>query len=107
MTDEIVSPQACKRIKKLLSRSLDIIKRKATPENQVDGFLGEGLPKRTRLRSKAGLMSQVRNDAAWFNLQQGNPMLLVVFSQGRQSSLDQELFPALARELITHHTEMG
>ena len=77
--------------------------RKEDPENQIDGFIGEGLPKGTRLWSKAGWMSQARHDAAWFCQPQGNPMLLVVFSHGRQSSHDTFLLPALARELIKIH----
>ncbi len=100
MTESIVSPQACKRIKELLSRSLDIIQRKSDPENQVDGFIGEGLPKGSRIWSKAGLMSQARHDAAWCNSPEGNPMLLVVFSQGRERSKDTFLLPAMANELM-------
>ena len=105
MTNAVVSPPACKRIRTLLSRSLDIRQRQENPENQVDGFLGEGLPKGTRLWSKAGWMSQVRHDAAWWCLPQRNPMLLVVFSQGRQSSTDIDLLPTLAKGLIKLNIE--
>jgi hypothetical protein len=106
MTNGIISPPACKRLKALLSRSLDTRQRKEDPENQIDGFLGEGLPKGTRLWSKAGWMSQARHDAAWCCLPKGNPMLLVVFSQGRQNSNDTLLLPAIAKELIQLHVEM-
>ncbi len=99
MTDALISPPACKRLRKLLSRSLDLMQRQADPENQIDGFLGEGLPQGTRIWSKAGWMSQVRHDAAWWYTPQGNPMLLVVFTQGRQRANDKKLLPALAREL--------
>ena len=99
MTDALVSPLACKRLRKLLSRSIDLMQRKADPENQVDGFLGEGLPVGTRLWSKAGWMSQARHDAAWWSLQGGRPMLLVVFTQGRERANDTTLLPAIAREL--------
>ena len=78
MTDALVSPLACKRLRQLFSRSIDLMQRKADPENQVDGFLGEGLPVGSRLWSKAGWMSQARHDAAWWSLQGGRPMLLAV-----------------------------
>ena len=99
MTDALVSPLACKRLRQLLSRSIDLMQRKADPENQVDGFLGEGLPVGSRLWSKAGWMSQARHDAAWWSLQGGRPMLLVVFTQGRDRANDTTLLPAMAREL--------
>ena len=99
MTDALVSPLACKRLRQLLSRSIDLMQRKAAPENQVDGFLGEGLPVGSRLWSKAGWMSQARHDAAWWSLQGGRPMLLVVFTQGRERANDTTLLPAIAREL--------
>ena len=99
MTDALVSPLACKRLRQLLSRSIDFMQRKADPENQVDGFLGEGLPVGSRLWSKAGWMSQARHDAAWWSLQGGRPMLLVVFTQGRERANDTTLLPAIAREL--------
>ena len=44
MTGAVVSP-AC-RLRDLLSRSPDPDQRRADPENQVDGFLGEGYPLR-------------------------------------------------------------
>ena len=99
MTNGMISPPACMRLKKLLSRSLDLMQRKINPENQIDGFLGEGLPKGTRLWSKAGWMSQARHDAMWCCEPEGNPMLLVVFSQGRERSNDTFLLPAIASEL--------
>ena len=103
MTNNIVSPLACKRIRSLMARSLDIDQRKSDPENQVDGFLGEGFIKGTKLWSKAGWMSTSRNDAAWCSHSQGNPMLLIVFCQGRQLANDTFLLPALANELQKIH----
>ena len=103
MTNALVSPLACKRLRQLLSRSIDLMQRKADPENQVDGFLGEGLSMGTRLWSKAGWMSQARHDAAWWSFGEGPPMLLVVFTQGRERANDTTLLPALARELSNLH----
>ncbi len=102
MTNAFISPPACKRIRNLLSRSLDLTQRKEDPENQVDGFLGQGLAPGTQLWSKAGLMSQARHDAAWWSSpkgNQGNPMLLVIFTQGRERANDTLLLPTLAKEI--------
>ena len=99
MTGDVVSPPACRRLRELLDRSLDPERRKADPENQVDGFLGEGLAQGTRLWSKAGWMSQARHDAAWWQHGDQPPMLLVAFSSGPDRARDEQLLPALARSL--------
>jgi beta-lactamase class A len=84
----------------LLARSLDADQRAADPENQVDGFLGEGLPAGARLWSKAGWMSQARHDAAYVEVEGQAPMLLVVFSEGAARAADGTLLPELARQLL-------
>ncbi len=99
MTGAVVSPPACRRLQELLGRPLDPDQRKADPENQVDGFLGAGLPGGVRLWSKAGWMSQARHDAAWWQLDDQPPMQMVVFSWGRDRSQDETLLPDLARAL--------
>jgi beta-lactamase class A len=99
MTDAVLSPPACRRLRDLLDRSLDPALRAADPENQVDGFLGEGLPEGSRLWSKAGWMSQARHDAAWWVSPERPPSLLVVFSEGADRAKDPNLLPTLAREL--------
>ena len=99
MTDAVLSPPACRRLRDLLDRSLDPAQRAADPENQVDGFLGEGLPEGSRLWSKAGWMSQARHDAAWWVSPGMAPSLLVVFSEGEDRAQDVGLLPILAREL--------
>ena len=117
----IVSPPACARMRELLSRSLDAASRAEDPENQVDGFLGEGLPPGAQLWSKAGWMSQARHDAAYVEWpanqgagplvaakaggpaaaeQQLNASLLVVFSEGQQCAQDNSLLPEIARHLL-------
>ena len=99
MTGAVVSPPACSRLRALLQRSLDPAQRRADPENQVDGFLGEGLPEGARLWSKAGWMSQARHDAAWWQLPDQSQTLLVVFSSGPDRAKDEQLLPALAKAL--------
>jgi beta-lactamase class A len=104
MTDAVLSPPACRRLRDLLDRSLDPAQRAADPENQVDGFLGEGLPEGSRLWSKAGWMSQARHDAAWWVSPGMEPSLLVVFSEGTDRAQDPKLLPILARELSAIQT---
>ena len=84
----------------LLSRSLDLAERKADPENQVDGFLGGGLPVGSRLWSKAGWMSQARHDAAYIETPGCSPFLVVAFSEGNERAADESLLPELAQRLI-------
>lgn len=95
----LVSPLACQRMQGLLARSLDSDARLADPENQVDGFLGEGLPGAARLWSKAGWMSQARHDAAYIEIEGHQPFLVVAFSEGSARAADASLLPALAQKL--------
>ncbi|MCX5944406.1 MAG: serine hydrolase [Cyanobacteria bacterium] len=99
ISGSLVSPLACQRMQALLQRSLDPQERRADPENQVDGFLGEGLPDRARLWSKAGWMSQARHDAAYIEIAGHQPFLVVAFSEGAARATDASLLPALARRL--------
>lgn len=96
----LVSPPASGRMRDLLARSLDPAHRAADPDNQVDGFLGGGLPLEARLWSKAGWMSQARHDAAYVELEGQAPMLLVVFSEGHERASDERLLPELCRLLL-------
>ncbi|MBD2105059.1 serine hydrolase [Leptolyngbya sp. FACHB-261] len=83
----------------LLRRSLDPTELAAHPENQVTGFLGAGLPATARLWSKAGFTSTVRHDAAYIELPDRAPYLLVVFAEGRHQSQNEELLPLIS-ELV-------
>ncbi len=99
MTGALLNSTQTSNLKNLLFRSLDLVKRKGNPENQVDGFLGEGLQQGTELWSKAGLMSEVRHDASWFVTPSGKTMLLTVFLKGKTLAKDNFLLPALSSEL--------
>ena len=99
MTGAVVSPPACRRLRTILERSIDSDQRRVDPENQVDGFLGEGLAEGTRLWSKAGWMSQARHDAAWWQQPDQPPVLVVAFCSGSDRSRDERLLPDLARAL--------
>ena len=105
MAGAMVSPPADARVQELLARSLDPAARAADPENQVDGFLGAGLPEGAGLWSKAGWMSQARHDAAYVEPPEGSPFLLVAFSEGRDAAGDEALLPELCRQLAAAATD--
>jgi hypothetical protein len=116
MASAVVSPPACARMRAVLARSLDPAQRAADPENQVDGFIGAGLPPGSRLWNKAGWMSQARHDAAYVeppaDLPSAGafPFLLVIFSEGQACALDDRLLPELAArlaEVCGHGSEAG
>ncbi|MBF2096953.1 MAG: serine hydrolase [Gloeomargaritaceae cyanobacterium C42_A2020_066] len=92
-----VNGQRSQQMMDLLRRSLEPEDLAAEPENQVQGFLGEGFPPGTRLWSKAGWMSQVRHDAAYVELPNGAAMTLVVFTEGAAQSRNVELLPWIGR----------
>jgi len=97
----VVSPPACARMRQLLQRSLDLQQRAADPENQVDGFLGAGLPAGAQCWSKAGWMSQARHDAAYIEGEDLPTTLLVVFAEGAACARDGQLLPQIARHLLS------
>tara|TARA_Y100001968_G_C19329404_1_gene703493 strand:+ start:268 stop:1161 length:894 start_codon:yes stop_codon:yes gene_type:complete len=99
MTHEMLPKLASENLIKIFKRSLDPVYRKKNLDNQVDGFLGEGLPLSSKLWSKAGLMSEVRHDVAWWKTPNKNPMLAVVFTTGKDLVNDQFLLPAISSEL--------
>lgn len=99
MTDGVLSPPACQRLRARLARSLSTSDRAQDPENQVDGFLGAGLTEGSQLWSKAGWMSQARHDAAWWCTDDQSPSLLVVFTEGPERAGDEQLLPLLASQL--------
>lgn len=84
----------------LMKRSLDPAQLVATPENQLTGFLGGGLPQNTQLWSKAGWTSQVRHDAAYIEIPDQRPYLLVVFTEGSMHSQNQAILPFVSQQII-------
>ena len=71
--------------------------------NQVDGFLGAGLPDSINLWSKAGLMSKVRHDSAWWINRQSLQTLLVIFCNGDKYSKDTSFLPLIAKEIYEYN----
>ena len=83
----------------LLKRSLHPDDLLADPENQVTGFLGDGLPLNACVCSKAGLMSRVRHDAAYIELPDCTPYLLVVFTEGKEHSDNESILPFVSGQV--------
>ena len=87
-------------LRSFLKRDLNKVVLKNDSLNQIDGFLGEGLPESINLWSKAGLMSEVRHDSAWWtNDIQSLHTLLVVFCNGEKYSKDTSFLPIIAKEV--------
>ncbi|MEH1769477.1 MAG: serine hydrolase [Nostoc sp.] len=68
-----------------------------TEENQVTGFLGSGLTENAQIWSKAGWTSQVRHDAAYIELPEQRPYLLVVFTEGKAQAKSQAILPFVSK----------
>ncbi len=86
-------------LRSFLKRNLNKVVLKNDSLNQIDGFLGEGLPESINLWSKAGLMSEVRHDSAWWTNGQSLHTLLVVFCNGEKYSKDTSFLPLIAKEV--------
>ncbi|MBD2503817.1 serine hydrolase [Anabaena azotica] len=66
-------------------------------EDQVTGFLGGGLPEDAQIWSKAGWTSQVRHDAAYIELPEQRPYLLVVFTEGKAQAKSRDILPHVSQ----------
>jgi Beta-lactamase enzyme family len=82
-----------------MERSLDPEVLAEDPENQVTGFIGGGLPVAAKVWSKAGWTSNTRHDAAYVELPDKHPYLLVVFTEGKQASANEAIIPFLSARM--------
>jgi hypothetical protein len=80
----------------LLKRPLDDLPTNRE-EDQVTGFLGGGIPETAQIWSKAGWTSQVRHDAAYIELPEQRPYLLVVFTEGKMQAKSQAILPFVSK----------
>jgi hypothetical protein len=93
-----VSSERSQSIMELLQRNASL--KTLAPdeeENQIAGFIGEGLPEGSKLWSKAGWTSQVRHDAAYIEIPDKQPYLLVIFTEGRENAQNSEILPFLSQ----------
>ena len=84
-------------LKNCLFRKINEQSQNKDPNNQINGFLGEGLPQNIPFWSKAGLMSEVRNDAAWWINRNQSKTLLVVFTEGKELANDNYFLPEFSK----------
>jgi hypothetical protein len=93
------SATASKTMMKLMQRSLKPEDWADKPKNFMTGFLGEGLPKTARLWSKSGQNRMVRHEAAYIEIPDLPPYLLVVFSEGKAMGQHLDLLPFISRQV--------
>lgn len=95
-----VSSKRSQMMMNLMKRSLNPTDLLQDEENQVIGFLGEGLPQQAQLWSKAGWTTQVRHDAAYIELPSHLPYLLVVFTEGKAQSKNPAILPFVSQSIV-------
>jgi Beta-lactamase enzyme family len=97
-----VSGDRSSQMMQLLHRDLNLAPTTPAPgeENQVNGFLGAGLPSTSQLWSKAGWTSQVRHDVAYIELLDRQPCLLIVFTEGTENSQNRQILPFIAEQFV-------
>ena len=103
-----VSSGRSQQMMKLLKRSLnpaEFIEHDG--ENQVTGFLGEALPANAKLWSKAGWTSQTRHDAAYIEIPNLQPYLLVVFTEGKDNAQNKAILPFISQSIVEAMATMG
>jgi Beta-lactamase enzyme family len=76
-------------------------------ENQVNGFLGAGLPSESQIWSKAGWTSQVRHDAAYIELADCQPYLLTVLTEGTDNSQNRQILPFISARFAAAMAEIA
>jgi len=76
-------------------------------ENQITGFLGHNLSPSVEIWSKAGWTSRVRHDAAYIELPNCYPYLLVVFTEGKEHSQNRTIIPFVSQLVAEAVTSLG
>jgi Beta-lactamase enzyme family len=98
-----VSGDRSSQMMQLLHRDLSLAQVTPHPgeENQLNGFLGAGLPAGSQVWSKAGWTSQVRHDVAYIELLDCQPYLLIVFTEGTANSQNRQILPFISEQIVT------
>ncbi len=95
-----VSSARSQAMMKLLKRGLNADELpQNVEEDQVTGFLGGGLSENSQIWSKAGWTSTVRHDAAYIELPNQRPYLLVVFTEGKEQGKSREILPFVSGKI--------
>jgi hypothetical protein len=97
-----VSGDRSSQMMQLFQRDLNLAGVTPNPgeENQVNGFLGSGLSSGSQIWSKAGWTSQVRHDAAYIELVDRQPYLLIVFTEGTANSQNRQILPFISAQIV-------
>ena len=96
-----VSSDRSQKMMKLLKRSLnpkDFVD--CDGENQITGFIGEGLPLNAQIWSKAGWMSRVRHDCAYVEVPGLPPYLLTIFTEGKENAQNKSIIPFISQSIV-------
>ena len=67
-------------------------------EDQITGFLGGALSSEAQIWSKAGWTSKNRHDAAYIEIPDSRPYLLVVFTEGKENAQNREILPFVSQQ---------
>ena len=97
LAGQVVNQTRSQQILRLMERDLDPATYAGDPDNQIQGFLGEALPRSARLWSKAGETSFSRHDCALIQLPDRPPYILVAFGNGPEYFHNWKWLPALSR----------
>ena len=89
-----ISTEASEAMMKLLERPLEPTR---PDENQVKDFIGEALPKGSKLWSKEGDTSEVRHDTGYIELPDGKKFVAVVFTRIGD---EKRVLPTVGRHLF-------
>ena len=95
-----VSSVRSQQMMSLLKRSLDPGHLETEQENQVTNFIGDGLPFDAQLWSKAGWTTQVHHDAAYIEIPNYNPYLLIVFTEGKYNYETPAIIPFISQSIV-------
>lgn len=87
---------------------MNVMKRSLNPEelpkdveeDQVTGFLGGSLPVEAKIWSKAGWTSSVLHDAAYIEIPDKRPYLLIVFTEGKANAKSREILPFISQQVM-------
>jgi len=86
---------------------MNVMKRSLNPEelpknveeDQITGFLGGSLPQEAKIWSKAGWTSSVLHDAAYIEIPDKRPYLLIVFTEGKANAKSREILPFVSKQV--------
>ncbi|WP_310427318.1 serine hydrolase [Chamaesiphon sp. VAR_48_metabat_135_sub] len=103
-----VSGDRSSQMMQLFQRDLNLAGVTPDPgeENQLNGFLGAGLPPGSQIWSKAGWTSQVRHDAAYIELVDRQPCLLIVFTEGTANSQNRQILPFISDRIVAAMSQL-